>query len=180
MAKIMTSINKSLQKFIQEQHMFFVATAAKEGRVNLSPKGLDSFKILNPNQVLWLNYTGSGNETAAHLKDSNRMTVMFCSFKGLPLILRLYGSASTIHPRDDKWEDYLAHFSIDGGARNLFLLDVDSVQTSCGYAVPEFEFLNQRNRLHEWSEQKGKEGIQTYWEEKNQNSIDGFPTGIFE
>jgi len=176
----MDSISTALQNFINEQEMFFVATAAKDGRVNLSPKGLDSFRILDANTVLWLNYTGSGNETAAHLQEVNRMTIMFCSFKGNPLILRLYGEAETYHERDAEWENLLSQFYLNAGARNIFKLKVDSVQTSCGYAVPEFEVKGQRSRLVEWADQKGEEGIKSYWAEKNKKSIDGMPTGIFK
>ena len=180
MANFMDSISTALQNFINEQEMFFVATAAKDGRVNLSPKGLDSFRILDANTVLWLNYTGSGNETAAHLQEVNRMTIMFCSFKGNPLILRLYGEAETYHERDAEWENLLSQFYLNAGARNIFKLKVDSVQTSCGYAVPEFEVKGQRSRLVEWADQKGEEGIKSYWAEKNKKSIDGMPTGIFK
>jgi hypothetical protein len=172
-------LNTQLIDFIQKQQLYFVATAAQEGRINLSPKGLDSLRILDNNHVLWLNLTGSGNETAAHLLKQNRMTMMFCSFSENPLILRLYGSAITYHQRDTEWNTYIEHFDNPAGSRNLFLLQIESVQTSCGYGVPNFDFIQERTRLTEFIEQKGKDGIKQYWEEKNVSSIDGLTTGLF-
>lgn len=178
MATLLKSLNKSLIEFIHEQQLYFVATAASEGRINLSPKGLDTFRVIDKHTIRWLNYTGSGNETAAHLGALNRMTVMFCSFGPKPLILRLYGTAEVVHEKDSEWQGLLTAFANPLGARNIFTMDIDSVQTSCGYAVPEYEFLNQRSRLEEWSEHKGEAGISQYWKDKNVKSIDGLPTGI--
>ncbi len=124
MGKKYPEIDKKQQAFIQAQQMFFVATAPKGGHLNLSPKGLDSFRIINNNRVLWLNYTGSGNETAAHLLEDNRMTIMFCAFEGSPKILRLYGHARAIHPRDDDWKALLSHFPNTAGSRQLIEMDV--------------------------------------------------------
>lgn len=178
MATILKALNKSLIEFINEQQLYFVATAAAEGRVNLSPKGLDSLRVLDEYTIRWLNFTGSGNETAAHLIALNRMTVMFCSFGPKPLILRLYGTAEVVHPYDTEWQEFSAEFADPLGARNIFTMHIDTVQTSCGYAVPEYDFLNQRSRLEEWSAQKGVNGISQYWDDKNVKSIDGLPTGI--
>lgn len=141
---------------------------------------MDTFRVLSPNQVAWLNLTGSGNETAAHLKELNRITIMFCAFEGKPMILRLFGSGRTIHERDAEWQEYYSLFPKDNGARNIFIVDISSVQTSCGFAVPYMEYKEDRPILKDWADTKGKEGIETYWREKNMVSIDGFPTGIFE
>ncbi len=180
MAKKMDALNAKLQDFIAEQKIFFVATAMKEGRINLSPKGMDSLRVLNENQLIWLNLTGSGNETAAQLLESNRMTIMMCAFEGNPLILRLYGSAKIYHPRDKEFEAYIKHFPANTGARQIFDMHIEMVQTSCGFAVPLMEFKEERTILKDWAEKKGKEGIQDYWKEKNTISLDGHPTGIFD
>ena len=158
--------------------MFFVATADVDGRVNLSPKGLDSLRVLSPERILWLNLTGSGNETAAHLLAVNRMTLMFCALSGNPLILRVYGHARTIHPDDADWAELYAHFPDLAGARQIFDLTIENVQTSCGYAVPLYDFVAQRSRLTDSFEQRGPEKTREYWQEKNTVSIDGKPTGI--
>lgn len=167
-------------KFIAEQHLFFVGTAAESGRVNLSPKGRDSLRILGPNKLLWLNLTGSGNETAAHLQRVNRMTVMFCSYDKQPLILRLYGTAKTIHPRDQLWQESIGQFSETQGARQVYAMDIEMVQTSCGFAVPHMDFNAERETLNNWATKRGQDGIEAYWEEKNQISLDGFETGILK
>lgn len=180
MAKFYTEITPELQKFIETQKIFFVATATAEGRINLSPKGLaDTFKIKNKNTVLWLNLTGSGNETAAHVLQNNRMTIMFCSFEGKPLILRLYGTAAVYHERDIKFQNYKHHFPEIPGTRQIVEMTVESVQTSCGYAVPFMDFKEERQQLNSWAEKQGKERIENYWKEKNVKSIDGLETKIF-
>lgn len=178
MAKFFDKLSSALQGFIEEQQMFFVATADVDGRVNLSPKGLDSLRVLSPNRIIWLNLTGSGNETAAHLLGVNRMTLMFCSFVGNPLILRVYGTAKAIHPSDEAWGELYGHFSDMAGARQIFDVQIESVQTSCGYAVPLYDYVEQRTRLLDSAEQKGDAAIQQYWIDKNLESIDGKPTGL--
>ena len=178
MANQLTEISPEIGTFIENQKIFFVGTAATTGSVNVSPKGMDSFRVINPKQVIWLNLTGSGNETAAHLLDNNRMTIMFCAFEGKPLILRLYGKAKTYHPSDNEWADLLAHFPIIAGARQIYELDIDLVQTSCGFAVPLMEYQEDRSILKDWAEKQGEEGVRAYWAKKNTQSIDGFPTGI--
>lgn len=180
MAKFFDQITPELQSFIEAQKIFFTGTAASEGRVNVSPKGTDSLRVLGPNRVVWLNLTGSGNETAAHLREVNRITLMFCAFEGKPLILRLYGTAKTIHPKDESWNELYALFPDDNGARQIYYIDVASVQTSCGFAVPFMDYREERDILTKWAENKGKEGVREYWEQKNVTSIDGLPTGIFE
>jgi len=178
--KTYPEISNKHQEFIQAQQMFFVATAPKGGHLNLSPKGLESLHIVNSNRVLWLNYTGSSNETAAHLREDDRMTIMFCAFEGDPKILRLYGHARTIHPRDDDWEALLHHFPDRAGARQLIEMDVELVHTSCGFGVPLYSYTGQRDTLTRWIEKKGEEGIAQYWTDRNLQSLDGKPTGIFE
>lgn len=180
MAKRFSELSSEHIQFIACQQMFFVATAAKDGRVNLSPKGLDTLKVINNNQIIWFNVTGSGNETAAHLLDNSRMTIMFCAFEGKPLILRLYGEARAYYERDVVWKNYASQFVLPSGVRQIFVLDVDLVQASCGMAVPLFEYKDQREGLVDWAKTKGEEGIKQYWQEKNQWSLDQKPTGIFE
>ena len=158
--------------------MFFVGTAAADGRVNVSPKGMDSLRVLGENRVVWLNLTGSGNETAGHLLENDRMTLMFCAFEGSPMILRLYGRATVVHPRDPEWRKLFPLFPPIPGARQIFDMHVDLVQTSCGNAVPLFDFNEQRDILEQWAERKGEEGLQDFWETRNQVSIDGKPTRI--
>lgn len=178
MADFFDSITDRLRDFIEQQHIFFVGTAARDGRVNVSPKGMDTLRVLGPNRVAWLNLTGSGNETAAHLLDTNRMTVMFCSFERKPLILRLYGTATEVQPDQPTWTDLVTHFPELPGARQIFDVAVESVQTSCGYAVPRMTFDEERELLSTWANKKGPDGVAAYHQEKNTISIDGLPTGM--
>lgn len=180
MAKFYSKLSSRLQNFIEAQKIFFVATAAEDGRINLSPKGMDSFKVIDENRVLWLNVTGSGNETAAHLLAKNRITIMFCSFEGAPNILRLYGKGKEIKPSDSEWEMVASHFTILPGTRQIFDITIESAQTSCGMAIPFFEYKGEREELNEWAAGKGEDGIKAYWTEKNQTSIDGLPTKILD
>lgn len=178
MAERFDSLDEKLQKFIAEQKIFFVGTAAEDGNVNVSPKGMDSLRVLGPNRLIWLNYTGSGNETAAHLLQSNRMTIMFCAFDGAPLILRLFGTATIRHPGDVEWDELAGSFSDHAGARQIFDMHIDIVQTSCGFAVPFFDYKEERETLKKWAVKKGEQGIRDYWQEKNTKSLDGFKTDI--
>ena len=178
MAKKFTSLTTEHHEFIKAQKLFFVATADSENRINLSPKGMDSFRLTNNNTALWLNMTGSGNETAAHVLADGRMTMMFCAFEGKPTILKLYGKARAIHPRDAEWEKLVQKFPTTPGARQIFELDIDLVITSCGMAVPFFDYKEERGQLNNWAEKKGTEGLNDYWLEKNKLSLDGKPTGI--
>lgn len=164
------------RRFIEAQKMFFVATAAPDGRVNLSPKGGDSLRVLGPNEILWMNWTGSGNETAAHLLELDRMTIMWCAFEGPPRILRVYGNASVIHPGDERWADCERRIPASVGTRQYFSLAIDLVQTSCGYAVPLYDYREDRTALDKWAEKKGDAGIRGYWEAKNAVSLDGRAT----
>jgi hypothetical protein len=176
MSELFDELNDEHRRFIERQKIFFVATAAPEGRVNLSPKGQPSLAVLDARKILWLNLTGSGNETAAHLLDENRITLMWCAFEGPPLILRVYGRARAIHPDDAEWADCASRIPASVGARQYFEVEIDRVQTSCGYAVPLFDYREDRSALTRWSEKKGEEGIRQYWEEKNARSLDGLPT----
>ncbi|MEM7097494.1 MAG: pyridoxamine 5'-phosphate oxidase family protein [Pseudomonadota bacterium] len=178
MAEQFDELSDELINWIDQQPMFFVASAAPEGRVNLSPKGQDSLRVLSAKKILWLNLTGSGNETAAHLNQLNRLTLMWCAFNGPPRILRVYGTAAVIHPRDPQWLECTQLLPAELGARQYFQVTVDMVQTSCGYAVPNMQFENDRDVLTRWAQKRGQQGIEAYWDEKNQQSIDGFPTGI--
>ncbi len=180
MSKKYDHITDELKEFIAEQKIFFVATARCEGTINLSPKGMDSLRVLSDNKLVWLNLTGSGNETAAHLLENNRMTIMMCAFEGKPNILRLYGHATAYHPRDKEYADYIDLFPKTPGSRQIIVMDIDLVQTSCGFAVPVMEFRQERTILNEWAEKKGEEQIQNYWKEKNTISLDGFETRILE
>jgi hypothetical protein len=180
MAKVFDYITDELQRFIARQQVFFVATAplSAAGHVNISPKGLDSFRILSPNRVTYLDLTGSGNETSAHLHENGRITFMFCAFQGAPLILRLYGQGQTILPTSPEWEALLSHFSDMPGIRQLVVADIDRVQTSCGSGVPLYDYQAQRQVMLQWAEKKGPDGLQQYHRQKNLISIDGLPTPL--
>ena len=180
MAKQFDALSDDLTRFIEDQHIFFCGTAADEGRVNVSPKDMASLRVLGPNRIIWRNLTGSGNETAAHLARINRMTLMWCSFTTRPMILRVYGSARTLHRRDPDFAKLNDLFHESIAARQIYDLTFDLVQTSCGYNVPFFEHQSPRDTLEKWSENKGQEGIQAYWEERNQHSIDGLPTHVLD
>ncbi|MBB2893128.1 pyridoxamine 5'-phosphate oxidase family protein [Flexivirga oryzae] len=180
MATQYPEISDQFRGFIEEQHLFFVGTAARDGRVNVSPKGLDSLRVLGPDRVVWLNGTGSGNETAAHLLDTPRMTLMFCSFTRTPIVLRLYGAARVLHRRDPEWDELIDLFPPMRGARNIFDLRVELVQKSCGYGVPLFDFQEDRTLMDSWAAKKGADGLATYQRDTNQRSIDGLPTGLFD
>lgn len=178
MAERFSALTGAHIDFIGRQHLFFVGTAGSEGYVNVSPKGMDTFRIASSSEVIWLNLTGSGNETAAHVRDNGRMTVMFCSFDRQPLILRLYGQAGVLHPRDAAWSGLAALFPDFTGARQIFRLQLDLVQTSCGYAVPRYRLVEDRPTLTKWADHRGREGIEQYWREKNVRSLDDRDTGI--
>jgi hypothetical protein len=180
MGKKYREIGQKHQAFIEAQKIFFVATAPQGRRINLSPKGMDTFRVLTPNRVLWLNITGSGNETAAHLLEDDRMTVMFCSFEAEPRILRLYGRARAVHSNEAEWPSLIAQFPELPGLRQAIVMEVDLVHSSCGFAVPLFAFQGERPLLREWAEKKGEAGIREYWREENTLSLDGQPTGIPE
>nr|WP_068428752.1 pyridoxamine 5'-phosphate oxidase family protein [Magnetospirillum sp. XM-1]CUW37424.1 conserved protein of unknown function \ len=181
MAQHHPSISDRHAAFIAAQPVFFVATATDQGRINLSPKGLDgTFRILAPNRVAWLNLTGSGNETAAHLARNDRITIMFCAFSGQPLILRLYGRARALHRREADWAEFAPLFPDYPAKRQIVVVEVDSVITSCGFGVPLMDFAGHRPTLPDWADAKGADGIRQYWRDKNLVSFDGLPTGLLD
>ncbi len=173
-----TGLSEKLTAFIRRQHLFFVGTADRDGHVNISPKGMDTLRVLDSTRIVWLNLTGSGNETAAHLQSGGRITLMFCAFDCDPLILRVYGQGRVIHPRDTDWNELGALFPTLPGARQIIDVDIELVQTSCGFGVPLFDFKSERGLLNTWAEKKGEDGIRQYWQDKNRLSLDGKPTGI--
>jgi hypothetical protein len=171
------------KKFIAEQMMFFVATAPKDGRLNLSPKGLvGTFAVINDNCVAYLDFVGSGNETAAHILDDGRMVIMMNSYTKVPLILRLYGTARFAHNGTDEFNDNIHHFNDTlakrVSVRQIIFLDINSVQTSCGWGVPMMEMAGERETMKNWADKKGPEGVEEYKNTRNVTSIDGLPTGI--
>jgi hypothetical protein len=168
--------------FIERQRMFFVATAplSGDGRVNVSPKGMDTFRILSPNRVAYLDLTGSGNETSAHMAENGRVTFMFCAFEGPAMILRLYGRGSTVLPDTPGWDELIGHFELMVGTRQILMAHIDRVSTSCGYAVPEYTLKKERQSLTKWSVGKGEKALAEYRRETNVESIDGLPTPLGE
>lgn len=174
-------LNGRLRQFIERQKVFFVATAAETGRVNLSPKGADTLRVLDDGHIRWLNLSGSGNETAGHIRRQNRITLMFCAFEGDALILRVYGTATVMHPHDAGWEEANADFPKLAGSRQIFDVSIDAVQTSCGTGVPFMSFEKDRAELElvPYYAQLGPDGVEDYWRKKNVETIDGFDTGLF-
>ena len=181
MAKDYPALTAHHRDFIAQQHFFFTATAAAGTRVNISPLSTDQFRVLGDNTALYLDRTGSGNETAAHLKADGRLTIMFCAVAGPPLILRLYGRGRVIVRGSDEYAGLLTG-EFGGaeplGARQMVRLDFDLVKTSCGYGVPLMEYQGERDTMDRWAEAKGPDGIVDYWAEKNMVSMDGLPTGF--
>lgn len=172
------ALDEAHLKFIAEQQMFFVATAAPDGRVNMAPKDAYSLKVMSPNRIVWVNLTGAENETGAHWAESTRMTLMWCSFTEKPMILRAYGHTGLIHPRDEAWNELITHFPPRHGSRQIVDVHIDFVLKSCGFGVPLYDFAGHRDTLRRWEERKGAEGVRQHWEERNQLSIDGKPTGL--
>jgi hypothetical protein len=183
MGKKFTEIEPKHREFIEKQQIFFVASATAESRVNVSPKDAASLRVLSPQRVVYLDQTGSGNETAAHLRADGRLTLMFCALKGAPLILRLYGKGTSLQRDTAAYAEILsAHYAAvePPGARQIVVLDVDLVQTSCGYGVPAFAYEGERPTLRRWAEAKGADGLREYRRTKNAVSIDGLPTGVLD
>ncbi|WP_417450704.1 pyridoxamine 5'-phosphate oxidase family protein [Kordiimonas sp.] len=180
MADFTDHITEKHAAFIDEQPMFFTATACAEGRINLSPKGMDSFRVLGPNLCGYLDVTGSGNETSAHIKNDGRITVMFNSFTRNALILRLYGRGRVVRPHHAEFSELVSRFPELPGARQVILIDVETVQTSCGYGVPEMELKAERQTLKKWAAGKGDDGINAYQQKNNVKSIDGFDSGLMD
>lgn len=179
MSKFYSKLTTELQEFIAQQKIFFTATAPRVGRINLSPKGIDTFRYIDNTTVAYLDLTGSGNETAAHLHENGRITIMFCSFTKKPLILRLYGQGTVIDLKSERASKLRPLFSDFPGARQIILLNIESAQTSCGYGVPIYEFQEERQTLITWAKNKGEMGIQKYQKQNNLESIDGLPTKLY-
>lgn len=173
MASFKSSLSPDLVEFIQQQPIFFTASGTGEGRINLSPKGIDTFRVLGEKRVCYLDYIGSGNETAAHLQHDGRLTIMFCSFGPKPLILRLYGRGEVIRPGTPAFGELSGIFELKAGVRQIIALNVESLQTSCGFGVPEMTLVRHRTTLNDWCEKKGPEALVEYERTKNRKSIDG-------
>ena len=181
MATKFDKLNSEIIRFIGDQHIYFCATAGKEGYVNVSPRDTKTLKIINDNKIVWLNFTGSGNETSTHIQENGRMTLMFCGFEQEALMLKIYGQAKVYHPRDKQYNELISLFDDDKnfvGNRQIFELDIELAITSCGEGVPYFDYQGEREALKTWSNQKGKDGIKEYWKENNSISIDGVDTKI--
>ncbi|MFZ0680580.1 pyridoxamine 5'-phosphate oxidase family protein [Candidatus Binatus sp.] len=180
MSKFFDHITPELTEFIRAQPVFFVATAAPEGRINLSPKGMDTFRVLDEKRVAYLDLTGSGNETAAHLLHDGRITIMFCSFDTNAEIARIYGRGFVIHPSDERWRELIANFPNLPGVRQVMEIRVESAMTSCGYAVPRMRETTARDTLEKYWTKKGEQEKEDYWQKHNLRSIDGLQTGMPE
>lgn len=183
MAQEYASLTPALRDFIARQHIFFAASAAKDTRINISPRSTREFRVIGDNEICWLDLTGSGAETAAHMKGDGRLTIMFCAFEGPPNILRLYGRGEILHRDSAEFARmFAAHFGDERpvGTRQIVRLAVDLVKTSCGYGVPAFDYRQERPALDNWAANKGRDGVEAYWREKNVLSMDGLPTGIVE
>ena len=181
--KVLPSIDAACREFVGRQRIFFVASAAPGGHVNLSPRGSDCFAVLDDLTVAFLDRTGSGAETAAHLKADGRLTLMFCAFDGPPNILRLYGRGESLRPGGEAYAEVLAT-AFGGlepiGTRQIVRVHLDRVQTSCGYGVPLFDYRGDRPSMENWARSKGEEELEAYRRENNSVSIDGLPTGLFD
>ena len=183
MGKQCHQIEPAHREFIESQRIFFNASACAEGRVNISPRDVAALRVLDPHTVVYIDRTGSGNETAAHLLADGRLTLMFCAFDGPPMILRLYGRGRIVPRHGTEYAELLAEQfagTEPPGARQMVRLDVDLVQTSCGMNVPLFDYVANRDQLTRWAEAKGEAGLDAYRREKNARSLDGLPTGMFE
>ncbi|KQL44036.1 pyridoxamine 5'-phosphate oxidase [Brevibacillus choshinensis] len=180
MGKLFSEILPEHEAFIQKQRIFFVGSAPldEEGHVNLSPKGHDVLRILSPTEVAYLDLTGSGNETSAHLDENGRITIMFTAFEGPPMILRLYGKGRVILPETPEWEQMVRHFELILGARQIIAVTLHAVKTSCGFSVPFFSYTGERDTLKKWAEVKCDDGLLAYHREKNSESMDGRMTPI--
>lgn len=174
MAKTYESL-EPLRAFIEAQPVFFVATAAPTGHVNLSPKGLDSLAITGERQVVWADLTGSGVETIAHLRADGRITIMFCAFWGPPKIVRLQGTGRAVLPDDEGFAELASLFKPFPGLRSIIVADLDRITDSCGYGVPEMTLTGERPLLEQWADKKGPDGVAAYQADRNASSIDGFP-----
>jgi hypothetical protein len=177
MGKTRSMIDDVARKFIEAQRVFFVASAPLDagGHVNLSPKGLDTFRILGPTTVAYVDFNGSGVETIAHLKENGRIVLMFCAFQGPPNIFRLYGHGRVVEPHEAEFAALAEPFPDHEDARSIVVVELTRVTDSCGYGVPLFKYEGERTQLHAWARHRGPEGLKAYRQEKNRRSIDGIP-----
>ena len=181
MAKQFKTLNSDQQDFIQRQHIFFVSSATAGSRVNISPREISALRIVDDHHVIYLDRTGSGNETAAHMLANGRLTIMFCAFSGTPQIMRLYGTGTSVGWEKAEFEGLISQYYggvIPLGTRQIMRLNFDLIQTSCGYGVPLFDYKGDRAAIENWHDNKGPDGIKSYWEQENLSSIDGLPTGL--
>ncbi|MFE1627190.1 pyridoxamine 5'-phosphate oxidase family protein [Brevibacillus reuszeri] len=180
MGKLFSSILPEHEAFIKQQHIFFVGSSPlqEDGHVNISPKGYDVLRIFSPTQVAYLDLTGSGNETSAHLEENGRITLMFMAFEGPPMIMRLYGTGRVILPGMPEWEELFQHFEPFSGARQIITVDVHAVKTSCGYSVPFYSYSGERTTLQKWATQKDEQQLAAYHREKNTTTMDGLMTPL--
>ncbi len=177
MGKVFDAIDEKLAAWLRAQRMFFVATAplAGNGHVNLSPKGHDSFAVLGPREVGYVDFTGSGIETVAHLRENGRIVLMFCAFEGPPRIVRLYGRGAVHMPGDARFDEVVGRFPSYAGTRAVIRVALDRIADSCGYAIPLYDYRGERTQLGDWSDRKGPDGLRAYRAENNAKSIDGLP-----
>ena len=178
MGKLYEVITPAIEEWIVQQKLFFVATAPLngEGHINCSPKGLDSFRILDGVTVVYRDLTGSGAETIAHIRENGRIVIMFCAFEGPPKIYRLYGRGEVVLPGSEKFNELNEFYEPAKGVRSFIMVHVNRITDSCGYGVPLYSYQGNRDIIEKWSEAKGDAGIQDYWNEKNKISIDGLPS----
>jgi hypothetical protein len=175
--RLYDAIDEKLGDWLRAQRLFFVATAplARDGHVNVSPKGQDTFAVLGPREVAYLDLTGSGVETVAHLRENGRITLLFCALEGAPRLVRLYGRGAAVEPRDDDFAPLAARFAAHPSARAVIRIALDRIADSCGYSVPLYAYQGPRKQLDDWAARKGPEGLRAYRAEKNAASIDGLP-----
>jgi Pyridoxamine 5'-phosphate oxidase len=177
MGKLYDGIDATLTRFIAAQHMFFVASAPLDpaGHINLSPKGLESFRVIDPRTVAYLDLTGSGIETVSHIRENGRIVILFCAFEGAPKILRLHGSGEAVEPGDPRFQDLLRLFPDLPGVRSVVVVSLERISDSCGYGVPLYRYQGERTQLLDWARRKGQRGLVRYRADNNLASIDGIP-----
>ena len=177
MGKVFEQIDAALGEFIRAQQMFFVATGplSASGHINLSPKGLDTLRILGPHALAYLDYVGSGAETIAHLRENGRIVVMLCAFQGPPRVVRLYGRGEVLEPQDHEFDRLRGLFPAEPAGRAIVSISITRIADSCGYGVPLYSFEGHRSQLPGWMSQKGAQGLLQYQQDENRSSIDGLP-----
>lgn len=177
MGKDYTEIDQDVRDWIGKQKMFFVATSplSGEGLVNVSPKGMDTFRVLGPRTIGYLDLTGSGVETIAHLRENGRITIMMCAFEGAPKIFRFYGKGEVLEVGTERFAELIPQFGEDAGARSIIVVELDRIRDSCGYSIPFYDYAGERDVLSKWADKKGEEGVREYQLANNRESLDGLP-----